>query len=420
MTDPSVSVIIPTYNYGHFIEQALSSVYAQTYRDFEVIVVDDGSTDNTKERVAGFPETRYVYQAQHSIIATIARGIAEARGRYVALLDADDVWMPRKLEIQMPVFHANRVLGLVACGYELIDETGSVLPQRSMPTARSLLDLKAGSSCLPSTWVFPIDLFHQVDGFQGCVGHPWDWDFLLRLVLRGFALRPVHAYLVQRRLHTQQQAADPRLLLEGKLCVIHRRHRALEASPYRWHWRQMLYGAYVEAAADYAATGRLDDAGNYFERAMRLWPDMISRPATFFGFLNGMNPYGYQTIQNTSRCLVDFHARVRRMVALAGRRHKRRAVRNGLDPEITNSALGLGACMVCLRAGALPRALAWLGRTFIRSPTETAQLFRMMAVRRLPGRSPVASSSVDGKVRTGFSCRAAIPSGHKNRAGSTP
>jgi len=90
---PKVSVIIPTYNYGRFLGEALQSVLDQTFDDFDLIVVDDGSTDNTKEVVASFEDNRikYIYQQNRGVAAAQNVGILASKGEYVALLGADDV-----------------------------------------------------------------------------------------------------------------------------------------------------------------------------------------------------------------------------------------------------------------------------------------------------------------------------------------
>src|SRR5262245_38133059 len=97
MGDPVVSVVIPAFQAGHEIGAALASVFAQTFRDFEVIVVNDGSPDVTELDVALAPyrsRIRYLAQRNKGPAAARNRGIREARGRYIAFLDADDEWWP--------------------------------------------------------------------------------------------------------------------------------------------------------------------------------------------------------------------------------------------------------------------------------------------------------------------------------------
>lgn len=97
---PKVSVIIPTYNRGYIVSEAIDSVLAQTFAEFELIVVDDGSTDDTAEKIAAVrdPRVRYVRQANAGASAARNRGVVEARGDLVSFLDSDDLWKPEKLE----------------------------------------------------------------------------------------------------------------------------------------------------------------------------------------------------------------------------------------------------------------------------------------------------------------------------------
>jgi glycosyltransferase involved in cell wall biosynthesis len=104
-TLPLVSIIVPTYNYGHFIGQMFESLFAQTFRDWECVVVDDGSTDNTREIVTGYATAdkriKYIYQPNAQQAAARNNGIRNSLGRYVQFLDADDLLEPRKLELQV-------------------------------------------------------------------------------------------------------------------------------------------------------------------------------------------------------------------------------------------------------------------------------------------------------------------------------
>jgi glycosyltransferase involved in cell wall biosynthesis len=99
---PAVSVIIPTFNRSKLVVNAVESVLAQTYRDYEIIVVDDGSTDNTAEALKPYMDRiRYVYQANLGTSAAKNKGIQVARGKWISVLDSDDLWLPTKLEAQL-------------------------------------------------------------------------------------------------------------------------------------------------------------------------------------------------------------------------------------------------------------------------------------------------------------------------------
>ncbi|HEX3110532.1 MAG TPA: glycosyltransferase family A protein, partial [Thermoanaerobaculia bacterium] len=113
----SVSVVIPSYNYARYLGEAIDSALGQTLPPLEVIVVDDGSTDDTPAVLAAYGDRIRVLRQKNAGVA-VARnsGIAAARGECVAFLDADDVWLPRKLELQIPLFTDS--VGLVHCGVE--------------------------------------------------------------------------------------------------------------------------------------------------------------------------------------------------------------------------------------------------------------------------------------------------------------
>ena len=105
-----VSVVIPTHNRVEFIGETVDSVLAQTYTDLEVIIVDDGSSDGTgdyiRSRYADDSRVRYIWQENAERSAARNRGIDEARGEFVAFLDSDDLWLPKKLELQMQIMEA--------------------------------------------------------------------------------------------------------------------------------------------------------------------------------------------------------------------------------------------------------------------------------------------------------------------------
>jgi len=114
MKRSSVSVVIPTYNSGEFVTQAIESVLSQTVAPAEIIVVDDGSTDDTAAALAPYENRiRYIYQENMGVSAARNRGVEAANGDFVAFLDADDIWHPQKLELQMDAFAKIPALGLL-------------------------------------------------------------------------------------------------------------------------------------------------------------------------------------------------------------------------------------------------------------------------------------------------------------------
>lgn len=115
-----VSVIIPSYNYGEFISDGIESVINQTYKDFEIIVVDDGSTDNTSESVKKYQDrVSYFYKENGGPSSARNYGIHNAKGKYICFLDADDIFLPEKLELQINYMEDNKDdnIGLIYSDY---------------------------------------------------------------------------------------------------------------------------------------------------------------------------------------------------------------------------------------------------------------------------------------------------------------
>lgn len=113
---PLVSVIVPSYNTARYVPEAVNSILNQTYQNLEVHVIDDGSTDNTREVMQSFtsnPKVIYHYQENRGESGARNTGIRAARGELIALCDADDLWMPRKLELQVPCFKDKPEVGVV-------------------------------------------------------------------------------------------------------------------------------------------------------------------------------------------------------------------------------------------------------------------------------------------------------------------
>jgi len=120
---PKVSVIIPTYNCAKYICEAVDSVLAQTYNDFEIVVVDDGSTDDTKDILQRYNgRIRYIYQSNKGVSAARNLGLREAKGKYIAFLDADDIWLPEKLECQTKLLEENPDTVMVFSDIEMFSE----------------------------------------------------------------------------------------------------------------------------------------------------------------------------------------------------------------------------------------------------------------------------------------------------------
>ena len=149
------SVIIPNYNHAQYLGDAIQSVLDQTYRNFEIIVVDDGSTDNSREVVAGFgDQVNYIWQENRGLSAARNTGIRRAKGTYIGLLDADDMYEPDFLSTLVSELETDPHAAGIYCGYRFVDHLNHPLPQiesRSIPDDRLFEALVDGNFLVPES-----------------------------------------------------------------------------------------------------------------------------------------------------------------------------------------------------------------------------------------------------------------------------
>lgn len=186
---PRVSVVIPAYNSAAKVKQAIESVLAQTYNDFEIVVIDDGSTDNTESIVRAFGD-RVLYFRQENQGAGAARnsGIWKSRGEYIAFLDSDDLWSAEKLSVQVPLLENDPELGLVYSDWAVVSENGGVDPSflARVPSASGYVfdQLVQWGFILTSGVVVRRKCLEDVGDFDNSLSIAQDYDLWLRISYR--------------------------------------------------------------------------------------------------------------------------------------------------------------------------------------------------------------------------------------------
>jgi len=182
-----ISVIIPTYNRADGVVAALGSVLAQTQLPDEVIIVDDGSTDNTSERLAPYRERiHYVCQPNRGPASARNTGIKQASGELVAFLDSDDLWLPKKLERQLAVFGNDPALRICHTNEIWIRNGVHVNPMRKHQKYGGHIFEKVLPLCIvsPSSVVMTRQLLNEMGGFDGSLPACEDYDLWLRVLCR--------------------------------------------------------------------------------------------------------------------------------------------------------------------------------------------------------------------------------------------
>src|SRR5437899_528191 len=231
---PRVSVIIPAYNAAAYLQWALNSVLLQTFPDWEVIVIDDGSTDQTKSLVedcmpAFCGKLRYVYQTNRGLPAARNTGIRHAAGEFIALLDADDVWLPARLERSVAVMDGNPDLGLVHSKVARIDTLGNVIEAPSVPAAKYLSGRIAHhiytrrAHILCPTVMFRRRCVEVVGLFDDTMGGTCDRDLWFRIAER-FPVGYIAETLAYYRISPTSMSSDLRRMLTWQLLFIEKHH----------------------------------------------------------------------------------------------------------------------------------------------------------------------------------------------------
>jgi len=266
MTDspPRVSIVIPTYNNAHFLPAAIASCRAQSFDSCEVIVVDDGSTDHTREVLAGCEDQVKVLSLDHSGVCRARNaGIEAARGEYVAFLDADDYFLPDKLARQVACFEANPGLAIVHSGWRVVDAAGRELAPVEPWRVAPRLELQSWliwKPVFPGAMMFRREALLKVGGFDPQFRQAEDVELVFRLALDGCAAEWVKIPTVCYRQHGantvkryQQQADNMQRVLNKffGLPDLPDRYRRLEPR-IRYYtamwlaWQIFLYGGAEE------------------------------------------------------------------------------------------------------------------------------------------------------------------------------
>lgn len=202
---PLVSVIIPTYNNQAYLAEAIDSVLSQTYPFYEIIVIDDGSTDNTQEILKTYKDRIFtVYQKNQGVSVARNRGLEIAQGQFIAFLDGDDYFLPYKLATQLTVFEKNPHLGIVHSGWYMVTETGEILAHQKPWYELRELDLKAWvlwRAVLPSAMMIRREWLEKVGGFQPGLAYAEDVELIVRLAQAGCQAIWLEKITVNYRLH---------------------------------------------------------------------------------------------------------------------------------------------------------------------------------------------------------------------------
>jgi len=190
-----VSAIISVYNGEHYLAKAIESAFAQTYRPIEVIVVDDGSTDKSADIARSYKGIQYIYQSNQGVAVARNAGLNAAQGEFIAFLDADDIWVPNKLRIQVEYLFEHPAVGYTVGRIQNFNYPGN--DSSSQVKESSLEKEQAGLI----TMVARKTVFEQVGGFDPSYRIGSDFEWVVRAKDAGISMVILPEILLHRRIH---------------------------------------------------------------------------------------------------------------------------------------------------------------------------------------------------------------------------
>ena len=289
MSSPRVSVLLPTYNRAKYLLESVNSALDQTFRDLEVVIVDDGSTDDTPQVVRGIqdPRVRYLYQENRGVSAALNTAWREAHGEYLALLGSDDVWLSNLLEELVPVLDADPNLGLVYARAQGMDAQGRPLPQilgapEKFP-GESLRSILYGDFVCGLAAVFRRASLGRVGGFNETMTGNEDWDLWIRLAEQyHFAYRD--DILARYRMHPQSltggRSEAYKLIILDRVRLIENYYARASVPAQALAVKALARrNVYMDVTIRFLSIGQLRAALPFFVRTVRVAPNPFAAAA---------------------------------------------------------------------------------------------------------------------------------------------
>jgi glycosyltransferase involved in cell wall biosynthesis len=297
--NPAASIIIPNYNHAHYVSEAINSVLNQTYTDYEVIVVDDGSKDNSREVIDSFGyKIRTIYQQNQGLSAARNTGIHAALGRYIGVLDADDMYEPNFLETLVSALERQPEAGGIYCGYRFVDDLNNPLPQveaREVPSEKLYWALVDGNFLVPESMFVRKQCYDMVGPFDTSLRALEDLDMWLRITSQ-FKVIYTTKVLTRHRILPGSMSTDPTRQFQNRLSVV-KKHFGAEPGPggvWSEGQRRAFGRAYLVSAVEYLQAHNEIRAFECVYAMVNACPSLLSHMETFYELGCGDQPKGYR------------------------------------------------------------------------------------------------------------------------------
>lgn len=276
-----VSVVIPAYNAENYVRDTIESALAQTFKQYEIIVVDDGSIDNTARVVQEFGDAiRYIYQENKGLSAARNTAIRNSKAEIIALLDADDLWEPNYLEAMIGLIDRYPEAAGVYCGFQYIDALGRIVGKPSLKVTPPEIFYETlvleGNWLVPCSVLFRKQLAENVGLFDESLMALEDADMWIRLSAH-HPFVGIPKALVRYRKHTNNMTKDPKRMIEAGFQLTVKMVGLPEGDVLTWPKRKIA--AYIKhfqvAARRYLAAGDIAKSAEYLLKVYQLSPEYL-------------------------------------------------------------------------------------------------------------------------------------------------
>ena len=277
---PKVSVIIPTYNRPELLEKAIFSVLSQTFQDFELLIVDDASTENCRDIVNGFKDDRikYIRNEHNKGIAAVRNiGVKNSSGEYIAFLDDDDEWLPHKLEKQVELLdQSNAQLGAVYTGTFSYDGASEKILRETKPRFRGeiLKELLLYNFIVTSSTLFKRSCFEKVGYYDENLSFAEDYDMWIRIA-KVFEFDYVGEPLIRYRIHQNKLTKNYEAVISGLELLLTKHHELFSKNERAYSDYKLRLGIF------YCYNGDTRKGRKVFIQAIKIYPFNIKHYYNF-------------------------------------------------------------------------------------------------------------------------------------------
>jgi glycosyltransferase involved in cell wall biosynthesis len=298
MPDPRISIVIPTYNHQEYIGQAIQSVLEQTYQNYEIIVIDDGSQDNTREVVAKFGDrVRYIWQKNQGLSGARNTGIKISAGKYIGLLDSDDLYEPDFLVTLIQILDNNPQIDAVYCSARTVDKENRNLPQiigKALPPDKFHAALLKGGFFPPSCMVAHSYCYKSENRlFDESLRRVEDLDLWLKFA-QYYKVLGTDYPLVRYRILPQSLSTDPQIVLTHRIEVLNKHYSAMVNHPISIPLDEAIGRSYIAAAIEYLQLHNVEQAFQKILDGFCRAPELMIDFCIYYELALGDQPRGYR------------------------------------------------------------------------------------------------------------------------------